>query len=246
MMPGWFNAQQPGFAMPELQGQPAQEQKAAGIQGPDKAAGKAAGKDSDKDNFGQNLSEEDQRKVQELKKIDANVKAHEAAHMSAGGGLVRGGASYDYQSGPDGQRYAVAGEVSIDTSPVKGDPQATLAKAQRIRQAALAPADPSSQDRSVAAQAGQMAAEASMELAKQSREAGQNAQEPTNQGLADQDPGTQRPFDQSPTQETAPFQADRTNSQGRTDTQQQRLFGYLINSGQHHGNAPGSLLHLSA
>jgi hypothetical protein len=249
MMPSWFNAQQPGFAMPALQGQPAQEQKATGIQGLDKAAGKDS--DKNKDSFGQELSEEDQRRVQELKKIDTNVKAHEAAHMSAGGGLVRGGASYEYQSGPDGQRYAVAGEVSIDTSPIKGDPQATLAKAQRIRQAALAPADPSSQDRSVAAQAGQMAAEASMELAKQSREAGQSAQGPANQGLADQDPGAQRPFDQSPTQQppanqASPFQTGSTNSQGRTDAQQQRLFGYLINSGQHHGKAPGSLLHLSA
>ncbi|MEO5342761.1 MAG: hypothetical protein H7842_05385 [Gammaproteobacteria bacterium SHHR-1] len=128
------------------------------------------------------LSEEEQRQVEELKRRDAEVRAHEAAHMAAGSGLVRGGASYEYEQGPDGKRYAVGGEVSIDTSPVRGDPEATLAKAQKIRNAALAPADPSSQDRSVAAQASQMAAEARMEMAKQRQEGGDLA--PANMGLA--------------------------------------------------------------
>ena len=79
--------------------------------------------------------------------------------MAAGGGLT-GGASYTYEIGPDGQRYAVGGEVSIDTSPVPNDAQATLAKANRIQAAALAPAQPSNQDRAVASAAAAMAAEA--------------------------------------------------------------------------------------
>lgn len=112
------------------------------------------------------LSPEAERQVQKLKARDAEVRAHEAAHMSAGGGLVRGGATYTYQRGPDGRQYAVGGEVSIDTGSVPGDPRATLAKAQRIRAAALAPANPSAQDHAVAAAADQMASEAASELAR--------------------------------------------------------------------------------
>ncbi len=51
-----------------------------------------------------------------LKQTDQEVKAHERAHMSAGAGVVMGGASYQYQRGPDGKMYAVGGEVKIDTS----------------------------------------------------------------------------------------------------------------------------------
>lgn len=116
------------------------------------------------------LSPEAQKEIQKLKARDTEVKAHEAAHMAAGGGLVRGGASYSYERGPDGQMYAVGGEVSLDASEVPDDPAATLAKAQRLKGAALAPASPSPQDRVVAAQAGAMAAKASAELAKQRQE----------------------------------------------------------------------------
>lgn len=114
------------------------------------------------------LSQEARRELEKLKARDREVRAHEAAHLAAGSGVVRGGASYTYQRGPDGQAYAVGGEVSIDTSPVPGDPRATLAKAQQIRSAALAPADPSPQDLKVAAAASQMAAQASRELAMSS------------------------------------------------------------------------------
>jgi len=101
---------------------------------------------------------------------DAEVKAHEQAHLSASGGLVRSGAQFTYENGPDGKRYAVGGEVSIDTSKVSGDPQATMLKAQKIRRAALAPADPSSQDRAIAADATSMEAQARTELSQQSSE----------------------------------------------------------------------------
>jgi hypothetical protein len=112
----------------------------------------------------QQVEREVQRVISELKSRDREVKAHEQAHLAAGGQHVTGGANYSYQTGPDGRRYAIGGEVGIDTSPVSGDPQATLAKAQQIRAAALAPAEPSSQDRKVAAQASQMAAEARADI----------------------------------------------------------------------------------
>jgi len=112
------------------------------------------------------LSPETQKQLAELKARDQHVRAHEAAHLAAGGSLVRGGATYSYQQGPDGRLYAVGGEVSLDASSVPEDPQATLAKAERLRAAAMAPSDPSGQDRAVAARAAAMAAQASVELAK--------------------------------------------------------------------------------
>ena len=109
------------------------------------------------------LSQDDLRVIGELQTRDRAVHSHEMAHMAAGAGLVTRSASYTYQTGPDGQRYAVGGEVGIDVSPGR-TPQESLAKAERIRAAALAPADPSAQDLQVAASAAQMAMEARMEM----------------------------------------------------------------------------------
>lgn len=103
---------------------------------------------------GPELSDEEQRQVQQLKQRDAAVKAHEQAHMAAGGSLVQSGASYQFRTGPDGKSYAVGGEVKIDTSP-ESTPAATIRKMQQVRRAALAPVDPSATDRAVAAKAQQ-------------------------------------------------------------------------------------------
>jgi len=112
------------------------------------------------------LDLEQQRAVEELKQTDQEVKAHEQAHMAAGAGLVMGGANYQYQRGPDGNMYAVGGEVKIDTSREK-DPKDTISKMQQVKRAALAPSQPSGQDRSVAARASQIEAEARIELLKE-------------------------------------------------------------------------------
>ncbi len=100
----------------------------------------------------------------ELKQADTEVRSHEMAHVAAGGSLITSGASFTYQRGPDGKNYAVAGEVSIDTSAVPGDPKATLQKMQQIKSSALAPANPSAQDLKVASNATSRAAKASSEL----------------------------------------------------------------------------------
>lgn len=105
------------------------------------------------------------QQIAKLKQRDTQVRAHEAAHMAAGGQYIRGGVSFSYQTGPDGKQYAVGGEVGIDTSAVNGDPQATIQKMQIVRQAALAPADPSGQDRSVASAASAAESKAQQELA---------------------------------------------------------------------------------
>lgn len=117
------------------------------------------------------------RQIQQLKARDREVRAHEAAHVAAGGELVRGGTNFTYQRGPDGLQYAIGGEVSIDTSKVANDPAATIQKASKIRAAALAPAQPSPQDRNVAAKAAQLAIEARAELTQQRNEDGSYQQQ---------------------------------------------------------------------
>ena len=134
---------------------------------------------------GEALSEDEQREVEELKATDRKVRQHEQAHVAAGGDLVTSGPSYGYVVGPDGQRYAVSGEVGIDTSPGR-TPEETLRRAARIRAAALAPADPSPQDRNVAAQAVQMQMQAAQEIAmrqwSESSEQEGGTETPTSQG----------------------------------------------------------------
>lgn len=124
---------------------------------------------------GKELTEAEKKIVQELKKIDQEVRTHEQAHMSAGSGLVRGGASYSYTQGPDGQRYATGGEVSIDMSP-ESDPAKTEAKMQQVIAAAMAPADPSPQDYSVAASASRIAAQARVEKMRPNEDDNTDAQ----------------------------------------------------------------------
>ncbi|MDR1811405.1 MAG: hypothetical protein LBQ87_01085 [Candidatus Fibromonas sp.] len=135
----------------------------------DGAEKKGDGKDSkdSKDSKGlKELSEEEQRKIDELEKIDRKVRTHEQAHLSAAGGYARGGANYDYVTGPDGKRYANSGHVNIDTSP-ENTPEATIRKAEIVRKAALAPAEPSPSDRQIAADAEKMSQNAQRELAEQ-------------------------------------------------------------------------------
>ena len=115
------------------------------------------------------LTAEQRQQIQQLVAIDRKVRDHEQAHLAAAADLARSGASFGYTTGPDNQQYAVSGEVSIDVSPAR-TPQETIAKAQRIRAAALAPADPSSQDSRVAALAGRMESEARIELARLAQE----------------------------------------------------------------------------
>jgi|TARA_B100002003_G_scaffold229211_1_gene238327 hypothetical protein len=98
------------------------------------------------------------------------VRAHEQAHLSRAGAYATGAPTFTYTTGPDGKQYAVAGEVKVDTSP-EADPEATLRKAEAIGAAASAPAEPSSQDRMVAAQASRMANEAQQELAEERSDA---------------------------------------------------------------------------
>lgn len=102
-----------------------------------------------------------------LSATDRKVRAHEQAHLTVAGPYATGGPSYIYAKGPDGNLYAVGGEVSLNVSPDPSDPQKTLDKARVIEAAADAPVDPSAQDRAVAGMAAQMAQTAEQQLAQQ-------------------------------------------------------------------------------
>lgn len=133
-----------------------------GAQGGDQAVQDAAVKRRAE----QERQQAERDQIQELAARDREVRAHEQAHAAVAG-QYGSSPTYSFVRGPDGVSYAVGGEVKIDTSPIPGDPEATLRKAQQLRRAANAPADPSSQDSSVAAQAAQMEQQARAELREQ-------------------------------------------------------------------------------
>lgn len=141
----------------------------------------------------QDKLEQVQQVVDQLKARDREVRAHEQAHMAAAGGYATG-MSFSYQTGPDGKKYAVGGEVGIDTSKVAGNPEATIQKAMVIQRAAMAPAEPSSQDYKVARQAAVMMTEARAELAEQNRNEIDEPVESSNENQTE--PSSQRQPDQ--------------------------------------------------
>jgi len=116
---------------------------------------------SDSDSQHQEIQQE--RVINELESRDKEVRAHELAHAAVGGSFT-GAPNYSFETGPDGKKYAVGGEVSVDLSTIAGNPAATIAKMQKVHAAALAPASPSAQDRQVAATAIQIILQAQSEL----------------------------------------------------------------------------------
>lgn len=115
------------------------------------------------------LTEEQEQQVRQLEKRDAEVRAHEQAHMAAAGAMAQGGPKYTFETGPDGKRYATGGEVSIVMKTGR-TPEETIRNAQQVQAAALAPGDPSPTDQQTAAAAARMAQEARQQLAAQSQE----------------------------------------------------------------------------
>ena len=141
--------------------------------GQDASAGKGNAED-------QQQEQAKQQKITELKQRDTEVRAHEQAHASLGGQYASS-PQYEYERGPDGRRYAVGGEVSIDISEAS-TPEETIRKAQQVKAAALAPAEPSGQDLRVATEATQITLEARSEI---SREKVQDAQDAYSQAIPD-------------------------------------------------------------
>ena len=117
----------------------------------------------------QNLTDDKAKEVQKLQKRDTEVRQHEEAHRSAAGSLAKA-PQYTFKTGPDGKQYAVGGSVDIDTSKGK-TPEETIAKAEIVRRAALAPKNPSKQDLKIAEEASKTESSARQEQAAKRLEA---------------------------------------------------------------------------
>lgn len=135
----------------------------------------------------EDLTDDEQKQVQELKQRDQEVRRHEQAHLAAAGRYANGGPQFEFTTGPDGRQYATGGHVSIDVSPAN-TPEATIQKAQVIRRAALAPAEPSAQDRAVATAASKLETSARREIqqARQGEASGGAEASPTASQSADE------------------------------------------------------------
>lgn len=120
------------------------------------------------------------QEIRQLQLTEQEVIKHEQAHKSVGGS-VTGPVSYTYTDGPDDQRYIDGGEVSINAKE-GSTPEETLSILERVRAAALAPADPSPQDLRVAASAASRMQQVRSEIAQQSYE------EFNEQRVADEEP----------------------------------------------------------
>jgi hypothetical protein len=148
----------------------------------------AAGMEAGSGKKAAKTSSDDMQEVRQLAETDRKVRAHEAAHMAAGGQYIRGGATFQYQKGPDGKMYAVGGEVSIDVSPVRNDPRATISKMEVVKSAAMAPANPSGQDRAVASAASAAEAQARQEVAQETSGGDKKGNETTVIGSSNKEP----------------------------------------------------------
>lgn len=134
----------------------------------DNAEDPSAGKESAEERQKEQQETTERKEVEDLKTRDREVRAHEQAHAAVGGQHA-GSPQYEYENGPDGNRYAVGGEVSIDIS-AENTPEETLRKMQQVKAAAVAPVDPSAQDLQVAREASQKATEAQTEIASENSE----------------------------------------------------------------------------
>lgn len=134
--------------------------------------------------YGEKLTPEQEQVVAKLKARDAEVRAHEQAHISAAAGISASAPTYEYQTGPDGKQYAIGGEVTV--SFVEGkDPKENIANAEAMLASALAPSQPSSQDMAVASSAEKIIADAKQELAE--KEAQESKSEETEDSSSSSD-----------------------------------------------------------
>lgn len=205
--------------------------------------------------------EQDQALIAKLAARDREVRAHEQAHMAVGGQYA-GAAKYQYQRGPDGVNYAVGGEVPIDISK-EASPEETVRKAQVVRKAALAPAEPSAQDRRVATEASRMEAQARQEVLAEQRESVNEPQGSSESAEEGQNPGSNSdseatasgagdpnnlPDNSDPLSRDGSDEASKSNSfvDSQSSHIHSRLNASIANTSQEPPQSVGSILNLLA
>jgi len=159
------------------------------------------------------LTDPERQQVRELQRTDAEVRRHEQAHAAVGGPYA-GAPRYQFATGPDGKQYAVSGQVSIDASSIPGNPQATIQKLRIVQRAALAPSEPSGQDRQVAATAQRGIIEARQQLAQERAEERAEAAAESGQEVIGENVGPIRSEALASPVTDAPTSALRTNENG--------------------------------
>lgn len=85
------------------------------------------------------------------------------AHLAAAGSYAMSTPQYSYEIGPDGNAYAVGGEVKMDVSG-EVSPEKTIEKAKSLRRAAMAPLHPSAQDFAAVTAVNSLEAQASRQI----------------------------------------------------------------------------------
>ncbi|WP_166369282.1 putative metalloprotease CJM1_0395 family protein [Psychromonas sp. SA13A] len=223
--------------------------KAEGVENSKQVANtEASNKESNDDSNGnsdkgknQTYSEDELAVISSLKTRHNEVNIHEQAHAAVGGQYASS-PSYSYQTGPDGVKYAVSGEVSIDTSAIEGDPEATLKKAQQVKAAALAPAQPSAQDIKVAAEADQMATQARSEISAANRPdsssdaSNEHSSAGSSRGSSDDSADTQQNFTDSQNIEPTVSNNQTINNDKRGDKNPQIIRDNMIARSLHINN----------
>ncbi|WP_200246583.1 putative metalloprotease CJM1_0395 family protein [Lamprobacter modestohalophilus] len=164
-------AWRPSVEAAKTEAGPGQPERSAGEGTRARVSEGDASRNAQNNALAEELTPQELRILDQLKQTDREVRQHELAHQVAGGAYT-GSAQFQYEIGPDGQRYAVAGEVSVDYGPVTGDPRATIEKMNVVISAALAPAEPSPTDYKVAARARQYLLMAQLELSQQQTQTG--------------------------------------------------------------------------
>ena len=108
------------------------------------------------------ISGDQSKEVEDLKRKDKEIREHEQSHLQSGGSYAHA-PQYVYKTGPDGNKYVVEGKTQIVFQ--EGDsPEDTIKIAHTIMKAALAPKEPSNEDRRVMAEALRMEQRAKQEL----------------------------------------------------------------------------------
>ncbi len=127
----------------------------------EKALRSISDNDTEKNVNGRQLTEEEKREIEKIRKNGRNVRRRELVYRAVVGNHVRGAASFQYDTGPDGIKYATDGHTSIDTRPVINNPEASIRKAQAIKRTKI--------DRSVAVEIDKMEREARQKLREEQR-----------------------------------------------------------------------------
>lgn len=109
------------------------------------------------------LTAEEEEEVRELKELDAEVRQRKA-DKSGGDQYIQNDADYIFQTGPDGNRYAIAEAVSVNVSETGDNSEAATEETQQTAATLTAPTEqPESGSEVAAAAKGSVEAKAEAE-----------------------------------------------------------------------------------